>query len=322
MNALPELRQLETLLVSTARTGHLRTEVLTEVPLQGQKLPIHGIVIGSADRTRPTLGIFGGVHGLERVGSHVALSYLETLLQQLSWDESLREILTRVRVAAIPLVNPGGMLLNRRSNPRGVDLMRNAPVETPESPAFLVGGHRISPVLPWYRGEADRPMEPEAQALVDFVRREMFESEAAVALDLHSGFGLNDRLWHPYARTASPFPDLPAARSFHELLNRTLPHHIYEVGMQSQFYTTHGDLWDFLYDEFRAKRPDGLFLPWTLEMGSWIWVRKNPAQLFSALGPFNPLKPHRHKRVMRRHLPLMDFLLRATLNHRQWAARA
>ena len=49
----------------------------------------------------------------------------------------------------------------------------------------------------------------------------------------------------------------------------------------------------------------------TLELGSWLWIRKNPHQLFSRHGMFNPIKAHRIKRVLRRHADLLDFLTRA-----------
>lgn len=34
---------------------------------------------------------------------------------------------------------------------------------------------------------------------------------------------------------------------------------------------------------------------------------KNPRQLFSRHGMFNPIKAHRIKRVLRRHADLLDF---------------
>ena len=64
--------------------------------------------------------------------------------------------------------------------------------------------------------------------------------------------------------------------------------------------------------------PQGVFLPLTLEMGSWLWVKKNPRQLFSRHGLFNPHLPHREQRVLRRHLPLLDFMLRAAAGHASW----
>ena len=54
-------------------------------------------------------------------------------------------------------------------------------------------------------------------------------------------------------------------------------------------------------------------------MGSWLWIKKNPRQLFSRMGIFNPLIGHRQQRVLRRHLTLLDFLARAAGSHTQWA---
>ena len=57
----------------------------------------------------------------------------------------------------------------------------------------------------------------------------------------------------------------------------------------------------------------------TLEMGSWQWLRKNPLHLFHRHGLFHPMLPHRHQRILRRHLTLFDFLLRAMLCPHAWA---
>ena len=78
-----------------------------------------------------------------------------------------------------------------------------------------------------------------------------------------------------------------------------------------------GDLWDHLYLR-SGKRPDHVLLPLTLEMGSWIWVKKNPLQLLSLDGIFNPIIEHRRRRVLRRHAVLFDFLMRATASHSTW----
>ena len=61
-----------------------------------------------------------------------------------------------------------------------------------------------------------------------------------------------------------------------------------------------------------------VFLPLTLEMGSWLWIKKSPRQLFSRLGIFNPMPVHRLQRVLRSHLLWMDFLVRAAGSHRSW----
>lgn len=320
MRSLPELNRIKKLgdQYSESLKDLIRVEVLGEVGTQETQFPVISFQIGTTDRKRPTFGIFGGVHGLEHVGTHIVLAYLEALFAQLKWEKSLRKLFEEVRLVSIPLVNPVGMFMNRRSNGNGVDLNRNAPIEG-EEPIWLAGGHRYGPFLPWFRGHEGSPMEKEAQILTDFVEREFFESSFSLALDCHSGFGIQDRLWYPYAKSKKPFPKIEQALKMKELLDRSYPYHVYQIEPQSKNYTTHGDLWDYLFDRhLNLYSEKNIFLPWTLEMGSWQWVRKNPSQIFLARGPFNPIKPHRYKRIMRRHVMLIDFLLKATLNHGSW----
>jgi len=279
-------------------------------------LPIHAFTFGTG---APVLLVVGGVHGLERIGTEVALAFLASLVTRLGWDQILQDALARCRVIVVPLLNPVGMARAQRANGNGVDLMRNAPAHAMGGTPLL-GGQRISPHLPWYMGAAGAPMEPEARALVELVEAEVATAPFAVALDCHSGFGFVDRLWYPYARTREPLPDQPAIAALGRLLDTTLPNHVYRLEQTAQAYTIRGDLWDYLYDRRRAAGP-GVLLPLTLEMGSWAWVRKNPLQGLSSLGRFNPIKPHRQRRTLRRHLPLLDFLLAATASHGAWLPR-
>lgn len=313
---LPEMQDLLEVLEQLAPYAVISE--LTRVQAKGSSLPVYGIVIGPQDRAVPTLAITAGVHGLERIGSRVIISYLKTLAQLLRWDHVTRDIFKQLRLVVVPIVNPGGMLMRRRSNPNGVDLMRNAPVESDVRSRFLlVAGHRISPKLPWYRGTGE--WEPESGALVKFMKQELFEAKASMVLDIHSGFGTVDRLWFPYAKTKGPFPHIAEMTRLKQLLDQTHPNHIYVVEPQSQSYTTHGDLWDYLYDEHIAQHPGKIFLPMALELGSWLWVKKNPRQIFTLVGAFNPLIPHRYQRILRRHVTLLEFLQRATLANEKWA---
>lgn len=276
--------------------------------------PIQAFRFGPADPATPAMLVTGGVHGLEQIGTHVAIAYLTSLAARLAWDELLRDALGRVRVIVVPLLNPVGMANGTRANGNGVDLMRNAPTAalggTP-----LIGGHRLSSRLPWFMGRG--AMEAEAAALVSLVERELFPRPFAIALDLHSGFGLVDRLWYPYARTREPPPDLRHIQALSQLLDETLPNHVYRVEQTARVYTIRGDLWDHLVDR-RREAGQGTLLSLTLEMGSWSWVRKNPLQGLSTHGRFNPVKPHRLRRTLRRHLPLLEFLLHACVSYRQW----
>ncbi|MBY0369899.1 DUF2817 domain-containing protein, partial [bacterium] len=148
---------------------------------------------------------------------------------------------------------------------------------------------------------------------------EITTAKVAITVDVHSGFGTRDRVWFPYAKSKKPFPGVIDVFALKEMLDRTYPHHIYMVEPQSRQYTAHGDLWDYLYDEHRKSEGNGIFLPLTLEMGSWIWAKKNVRQMFSILGAFNPVKPHRLQRTLRRHLLFLDFLHRAVISSHEWA---
>ena len=314
---LPELIELERIL--DAAGSRLTATVLTHIDVDHRSLPLYLIEMGSRDPAAPVIGLVGGIHGVERIGSQVISAYLRLLVEYLSWDEGLQEQLSRLKLFMIPIANPGGMWRNSRCNPRNVDLMRNAPIEAKSKVPFLLGGQRISSRLPWYRGGASEPMEPELQALCDCVRQQVRGRPFALTLDCHSGFGLRDRLWIPYAGSHQPIDAIYAVHSLYRLFRRSHPNHgFYKFEPQSHSYTTHGDAWDMLYDELRQHSPFTLYLPLTLEMGSWLWLRKNPRQIFRFANLFNPVVPHRRQRVLRRHLPLLEFLVSATRSYRHW----
>lgn len=312
---LNELLELE----SVIREGGslLETRVACEVTAGGSRFPVHVIALGNPSREVPAVGFFGGFHGLERIGSGVVTAYLRSLVQRLQWDSLLHRQLEMVRLVFMPLVNPGGMWLGTRANPHGVDLMRNAPLTAIEPVPFMLGGQRLSSRLPWYRGPREGPMEAENQAVCAVVEAELLSRAFSIALDCHSGFGINDRIWFPYAHTSTPIQHLAEIHALKEIFDQTYANHCYIFEPQSRQYLAHGDLWDFLYLQACAQ-PGRTFLPLTLEMGSWLWVKKNPRQFFSRQGMFNPLIGHRQQRVLRRHVSWLDFLARAACSHPLW----
>lgn len=310
---LAELEELERVIALAG--SHLRCEVACRA--EGG-LPVYAITMGGSDPRLPAVAYFGGVHGVERIGTSVVTAFLHNLVARLAWDRSLQDLLPRVRLLFMPLVNPVGMLRGTRCNAGGVDLMRNSPVEAPQGAPWLLGGHRISAALPWYRGAAGAPMQPESAALCAWVARELYGRPFSLALDCHSGFGLRDRLWFPFAHRREPMAALPQLHALHRIFAASHAHHTYVIEPQSRQYLAHGDLWDHLVLQSPA---GGVFLALTLEMGSWLWVKKNPRQIFRRGGIFNPLIAHRLQRVLRRHLPLLDFTLRAAASHDLWLPR-
>lgn len=320
LHGLPELAEIEHLIAEGG--SRLSSRVLCRVTLRQESYPVHAITLGNPSPKVPAVGFFGGVHGLERIGAEVVIGYLRSLVKRLAWDQVLHQQLKSVRLVFMPLVNPGGLRLGTRANPRGVDLMRNAPVDAREPVPFLIGGQRLSAGLPWFRGAEGAPMEPESAALCTLVEEELLSRRFSLAIDCHSGFGVQDRLWFPLAHSAAPIPHLPELHALQTIFAQTNVHHQYVFEPQSLQYLTHGDLWDHLYLKAVNEHPRATFLPLTLEMGSWLWIKKNPRQLFSRFGIFNPLIGHRQQRVMRRHLALLDFFTRAAASHARWLPTA
>lgn len=314
---LPELLALEKILELGA--PHLDVQVVRQVQVvSGERFPVYAIGVGNPGLDVPAVGFFGGVHGLERIGAEVVIAYLQNVVMRLQWDTTLHRQLEQVRLVFMPIVNPGGMWSATRANPRGVDLMRNAPVDAVDRVPLWVGGQRVSAGLPWYRGRLGDPMEAESQALCEVATAQLLARPFSMALDCHSGFGVKDRLWFPFAHTRKPIAHLAELHALQEIFLQAHSHHPYIIEPQSTQYLAHGDLWDHLYLQACQAVPTHTFLPLTLEMGSWLWIKKNPRQLFSRNGIFNPLIDHRQQRVLRRHLSLLDFLARAACSHARW----
>ena len=315
---LPEMEALEAAMALGAAYLDIKVvdQIHTEVAAS-TTFPLYRIGLGNPSPNVPAIGFFGGVHGLERIGSEVVIAFLHSIVMRLQWDATLHQQLESVRLVFMPIVNPGGMWMGTRANPRGVDLMRNAPVDATEKVPYLVGGQRISPSLPWYRGHVGDPMEAENQALCKLVHTELLSHPFSMALDCHSGFGVRDRIWFPYAHTREPIAHLAEMQALKQIFRQAYSHHAYVFEPQSLQYLAHGDVWDHLYQQACTQADRG-FLPLTLEMGSWLWIKKNPRQMFSLKGLFNPLIEHRQNRVLRRHLSLLDFLVRAASSYARW----
>ena len=292
---------------------------LAEVRVHGsvgssrEKYPFVSVSFGN--KKAPAFVMFGGVHGIERIGAQLTLNMLNSFWQRLQWDQVLKEMLGKLHVVFVPLVNPYGYFNTTRANANGVDLMRNAPIEIePGEPTpFLLSGQRYSSKISWYRGNG---IEDESKYVFELMQEVLKNSECVVSLDCHSGFGFKDQLWFPFANSRRTFTQLTEMHLFFELFEKTHPHHVYKIEPQSKNYLTHGDLWDYCFHEFR--KPEQKYLPLTLEMGSWLWVKKNPLQLFSKTGLYNPIKEHRINRTLRRHRPLFDYILHSLYSYENW----
>ncbi|MGZ8201464.1 MAG: zinc carboxypeptidase, partial [Methylosarcina sp.] len=72
----PELEQLEHIIEQLG--DRARTEVIERIPFKNAEFPIYCITLGSQRDDVPVQAFFGGVHGLEKIGSEVILCYLQS----------------------------------------------------------------------------------------------------------------------------------------------------------------------------------------------------------------------------------------------------
>ncbi len=68
----PELEQLERIIEQFG--DHARTQVIERIRYKDHEFPIHCITLGSPKPDVPVLAFFGGVHGLEKIGSEAEVS--------------------------------------------------------------------------------------------------------------------------------------------------------------------------------------------------------------------------------------------------------
>ncbi|VUD65104.1 hypothetical protein TDB9533_03479 [Thalassocella blandensis] len=312
---IPELLWTERLIRGFPKFVDARTEHVFS--WHGHELPIYSLTLGNRDPATPTVLFTGGVHGLERIGTQVILAWLQSFLERASWDKNTAALLQQIQIVVVPIVNPVGIYRNTRSNGNDVDLNRNAPIEAEARVPFIGGGHRISPRIPCYRGKPNNEMEKENQILESIIKRQILNHPISLVLDLHSGLGMRDHIWFPYAYRKRPIGNIAKFLALKFLWERTYPRQPYIYEPQSVHYLAHGDIWDYFY-KLAKTSSQCTFMPLTLEMGSWNWVRKNPLQLKTLSGIFNPQIAHRHSRVLRRHLVFLDFILSAAINSSSW----
>ncbi|TGK35911.1 carboxypeptidase [Leptospira gomenensis] len=290
---------------------------------EGFRFPIHALRIGTEKGLKEhPVGIVAGVHGLETIGILVLLDFLEYVLHPDSTGFLPELQKGKLGIVVLPVVNPGGVVLKQRSNPGGVDLMRNSGVEAVRALPFF-GGQKISNRLPYFRGNG---LEPESRALFRLMQDCFFQTENAVmpVLDLHSGFGTIDNVWWPYAFTKTPCPDTPLYQKIADHLKDHCGHIHFQYGPQSETYTTHGDLWDRFYDQYRTYQglypaiSGSKFLPITLEIGTWSDIKEDPTKLFRKRGIFNPASFNKIETVGRYRGFLRDFVRLGLKKPKDW----
>ncbi len=140
----------------------------------------------------PRLLLSANLHGIEVIGAHVALAWLEAAGTPGTPAHALRE---RAELWVLPCLNPDGYartfdagghgrLAELRTNANGVDLNRNYPLPTGRPTRRLPGAGSARPGDATYRGPSPLS-EPETAALAALCEAERFVASA----NLHSTMG-------------------------------------------------------------------------------------------------------------------------------------
>jgi Zinc carboxypeptidase len=274
---------------------------------KGQRWPIYLLEVGkkSAFKKHAPL-LVSGVHGLETIGIRIHLDILSRLIDTKGRHYSPDLIAGKFGLYSIPIMNPAGVAGVTRSNARGIDLNRNSGVEAEGALPFF-GGHKLTGALPYFRGHTK---ERETRALFHFLHEEFLRRRKKVhlALDIHSGYGSQNFFWWPYSFSKKVVFQEQAFLKIAARLRSSHP--LYRIEPMALSYQTHGDLWDAALIEFERTQQNkkSLFLPFTLEVGTWQEIRKSPRRLFNREAIFNPPRESRKAYLKAHRALLWDFV--------------
>src|SRR5512134_2610160 len=98
MTVLPELDEIERLATAAGADRRVDVQTVASIDCGMQRLPLHVFAFGNPSPDAAAFGVFGGVHGLERIGAEVATTFVRSLLQRLRWDAALERLLEDVRI--------------------------------------------------------------------------------------------------------------------------------------------------------------------------------------------------------------------------------
>ena len=308
----PEVRKIKTL--AEKFPDLIKIELLDYIEHNGYRAPVYSFYMGhKPDPSLPTIAFMSCFHGVEWIGGKVLSDYVEHLVRETNWDADTKAMIGKVNICGIPVVNPIGRIERTRQNARGIDLMRNAPVIA-EKALFLLGGQKLTRRLPWFMGEG---IEQENQIVLDFLRDHVFPSDFKITLDVHSAFLRHPRIWMPYA-SGKKVPD-KEKKIFAEIrkhLYTIYRHHPYKYEKQTDLYSTHGDFWDYNFDQ-HLKSGKGTYLPLTLEISSFKWAIRNLLSRWTVEAIFNPINRHQSRDEYIKHMMIFDFIIKFAKNYKK-----
>jgi predicted deacylase len=249
----------------------------------------------------PTILLTGLVHAIEFIGSVALFDFVRALTTTRAGEE----LLGSTRLVVLPIVNPDGLAANtgrmsagrrafRRGNANGVDLNRNFPPLTARRPLHPFAGSRHG-IAPHYAGPFAFS-EPETRAVRDVA----LATRPAVSVGFHS---MGELLLYPWAFTARPNPKKARYERVGSAFRNALPRAPYRVMQAVSWYSTVGDLDDWLDAELGT-------MAFTVEVSRPM---ARLADVRRALDPFAWMNPTKVEPATSNLTPGVHALLREAL---------
>lgn len=108
-----------------------------------------------AQEDEPEFKYISTMHGDEIVGMEMCLYLIDLLLSGYGTEPRLTTLVNEVEIWIVPLMNPDGYMLNRRTNANGVDLNRNFPEGVQGDPNTVTGrAAETKAIMEWSFGQS------------------------------------------------------------------------------------------------------------------------------------------------------------------------
>lgn len=209
------------------------------------------------DRAHPQAFVLAGMHGVEVIGTQLALAVLAEVCAP-EPTGAPAQLLDRADVEIVPCLNVDGRTrsiesLTRRGpvagaprrNANRVDLNRNWPFPGDVVDHWLpISGTRVR-WLPWYRGRGPLS-EPETAALARLLEE---ETRPFALLNLHSTGSI---LTYPWSSKDEAPADQEGFQRMVDAFTSAQPHHTYRSKQSRAWYPIIGSSNDWFYDRLGA----------------------------------------------------------------------
>lgn len=195
LSNLMDYKAYEKYILNLDKYSGVEVDVIGKSEL-GRNMYMVKVALGG-EENKPIIMLTGSVHAREFAGCEYLTKFLNDTIKKAQTSPSVRNLLKKVVIVAVPLVNPDGRQMiidggnkNRKSNSNGVDLNRAMPSVNAgqlSNGVQLLDNFSTVPGLDFFAGY-NLGTESESQAMMKFY--DYYTPTAALYIDLHQQGGL------------------------------------------------------------------------------------------------------------------------------------